>query len=171
MAHDLIELPGGIGLRPTSEGDREFLVRLYGSTRAEELRLVSWTEAEKATFVETQFEAQDAEYRRAYPDGEFLIVVTGSESIGRLYLGRLDGELRVIDIALLPERRGQGIGSALMRWVLARADREGLAVTLHVEPWNPAKHLYERIGFEVVELRGVYEFMRRAPARQLKTAS
>ena len=130
-----------------------------------------WTEAQKAAFVATQFDAQDAAYHGAYPDGEFLIVLKRAQPIGRLYVGRLPGELRIIDVTLMPAHRGQGVGTSLMRWTLERADREGLAATLHVEPWNPAKGLYERLGFATVELRGIYEFMRRPVPAQLKTAS
>jgi ribosomal protein S18 acetylase RimI-like enzyme len=85
----------------------------------------------------------------------------------------MDDELRVIDIALLPEHRGRGIGTALMTWVTAIADREARSVTLHVEPWNPARRLYERLGFASEGLRGIYEFMRRPVATppQLNTAS
>jgi len=171
VADDLIGLPTGITIRPAVAADREFLLNLYAGTRADELSTVPWTEAEKTAFVTMQFEAQDASYRQAYPDGRFHVVVADGEPIGRLYLGRPPGELRVIDVTLVPARRGMGTGSALMAWVLTQADRDGLSVTLHVEPWNPAKRLYERLGFESLEQRGIYEFMRRPPHRQLKTAS
>ena len=171
MVDDLRQLPPGIALRPTTPADREFLLELYGSTRTDELGAVPWAEAAKVGFVTMQFEAQDASYRQAYPDGQFLVVLAAGEPIGRLYLVRLVGELRVIDITLVPARRAKGTGSALMTWVLAQADREALPVTLHVEPWSPAKRLYDRLGFETVEQRGIYEFMRRPPQRQLKTAS
>ena len=171
MADDLTGLPDGLGLRPAGPDDRAFLLGLYATTRADELRPVPWSDDQKAAFVEMQFEAQDSAYRAAYRDGEFLIVLAGSQPIGRLYLGRLPGELRLIDITLTPEHRGTGIGRALIASVLARARGEGLVVTLHVEPWNPARRLYERMGFRTVELRGMYEFMRCGPGGQLKTAS
>jgi ribosomal protein S18 acetylase RimI-like enzyme len=161
VAHDLSGLPRTVTLRPVTPDDREFLLRLYGATREEELALVPWTDPEKAAFVEMQFEAQAASYQAAYPDGEFLVVVLDGDPAGRLYLGRSPGELRLIDIALLPEHRGRGIGTALIEAIVSRADRDCVEVGLHVEPWNPAKRLYERFGFESVELRGIYEFMRR----------
>jgi ribosomal protein S18 acetylase RimI-like enzyme len=74
-------------------------------------------------------------------------------------------------VILAPPQRGRGIGTALMNSLIARADAVDKPVTLHVEPWNPAKNLYERLGFETVELRGIYEFMRRPAQAQLKTAS
>ena len=122
-----------------------------------------WTEAEKSAFISMQFEAQDAAYRMTYPDGRFLIVLGDGEPIGRLYLARLDDEIRIVDIALLPQHRGAGIGSRLIDDVIAEADSAGLAVRLHVEPWNPALRLYERRGFRVVAERGAYLFLERPP--------
>ncbi len=171
MADGLTDLPEGIALRPTVAADRAFLLALYGTTRADELSAVPWAEHEKATFVAMQFDAQDASYRQAFPDGRFLLVLAGDDPIGRLSLARLTDELRIVDIILVPERCGQGIGSVLLAWVLAETDRDGLAATLHVEPWNPAKRLYERLGFQTVEAHGFHEFMRRPARRQLKTAS
>ena len=171
MAHDLSGLPAGVTLRPVKSGDRDFLLHLYGTTREEELALVPWTDGEKAAFLGMQFDAQAVAYREAYPDGEFLVVLLDGDPAGRLYLGRLPGELRLIEIALLPEHRGRGIGTALIAAIVSRAERDGVDVGLHVEPWNPAKRLYELLGFETVELRGIYEFMRRPARVQLKTAS
>ena len=171
MAHDLSGLPAGVTLRPVKSGDRDFLLHLYGTTREEELALVPWTDGEKAAFVRMQFDAQAASYGDTYPDGEFLVVLLDGDPAGRLYLGRLPGELRLIEIALLPEHRGRGIGTALIAAIVSRAEQDGVDVGLHVEPWNPAKRLYERLGFETVELRGIYEFLRRPARVQLKTAS
>jgi ribosomal protein S18 acetylase RimI-like enzyme len=171
VAHELIDLPAGIELRPASPEDREFLVELYRSTRQSELDLVEWTDDAKSAFVDAQFTAQDAAYRAAYPDGQFDVVLVDGRPAGKLYLGRLEGELRVIDIIVAPELRGRGIGTALMRAVIDRAAQDGLDVTLHVEVWNPALRIYERLGFERVETRGINEFLRHRTDRQLKTAS
>lgn len=171
MADSLTDLPAGIGLRPATSSDRGFLLAVYGSTRTEELAVVPWTEEQRLSFIASQFDAQDAYYRQNYPDCEFLVILDDGEQVGRLYLARIEDELRVIDIALLPDRRGRGLGSRVLEWVIDRAAGENRDVTLHVEPWNRAKRLYERLGFESVELRGVYEFMRRARRVQLKTAS
>lgn len=157
MADDLTE----VELRPSTPEDRELLLRLYATTREDELRPVPWSEAEKRAFVEMQFAAQDRAYREAYPEGEFLVVLVAGQPVGRLYHARLPTEVRLVDMILDGPYRGQGIGTRLLAWVIARAERDGLDVTLHVEPWNPARRLYERLGFATVEMRGVYEFMRR----------
>jgi len=111
-----------------------------------------------------QFAAQDRQYRATYPGGRFQIVELGGKPVGRLYSVRLETQLHIIDVALLPAQRGRGIGSILLRNFLAEADAAGLAVTLHVQTQNPARRLYERLGFRRREAGPVYEFMERPRA-------
>ena len=158
--------PLDIALRPATAEDRDLLLAAYASTRSDELASVPWSEDEKAAFVAMQFSAQDDWYRRVYPDGEFLVVMRAGAPIGRLYLADLPDEIRLVDLTLLPEHRGRGIGSRLLAHVVTRADAEGRSVRLHVEPWNPALRLYQRNGFTLLEERGAYLFLERAPARQ-----
>lgn len=164
MVNGLSSTISGVDLRPATPDDREFLLALYRTTREDELALTHWSELEKVAFLDMQFRAQDSHYREVYPDGRFLVVTLDNEPIGRLYVARLPDELRVIDIALMPVQRGEGIGSSLLATVVAEADAAALPVSLHVEPWNPAKRLYERLGFRTIEVRGIYELMERAPA-------
>lgn len=102
-------------------------------------------------------------YQEHYPGAELLVILAGTTPIGRLYLARWDEEHRLMDIALLPEFRGRGIGGALMQGVLDEAARAGKPVRLHVEKFNPVRDYYLRIGFEVIEDRGVYDFMEWTP--------
>lgn len=156
--------PDTVGFRPIRPVDEAFLERLYASTRADEMAMVPWGEAEKAAFLTQQFQAQHKFYQEQFADAEFLIVERGETPIGRLYLDRRDDEHRLIDIALLPEERGQGLGGALMRDVLAEAESAGKAVRIHVEINNPAMHLYERLGFRKIEDQGPYHLMEWRPA-------
>lgn len=163
MADGLTSAPPDLALRPAAADDRAFLVAVYGSTRADELSLVAWADAEKLAFVAMQFDAQETYYRQIYPDAQFLVVICGGTPVGRLYLAHLEREIRIIDIALLAEHRGGGIGSQLLADVIAEADTTGLAVRLHVEPWNRARRLYERLGFRSVAEQGFHLLMERAP--------
>jgi ribosomal protein S18 acetylase RimI-like enzyme len=81
-------------------------------------------------------------------------------SIGRLYVARWEREIRIMDIALLPEHRGAGIGTELLRELQDEARSAGKTLTIHVERFNPALRLYERLGFRQVEDKGVYLLMR-----------
>jgi ribosomal protein S18 acetylase RimI-like enzyme len=144
-------------LRPETAADRPFLLRLYGTLRAEELKLaVDWNDEQKAAFVEMQFTAQSAYYRDHYKGAEFFVVEVGGESVGRFYLHHREREIRLMDISFLPEHRGKGWGSGLLHELLARGEREGKRVTIHVEKFNPALHLYQRLGFKSAADRGVY---------------
>lgn len=157
----MLGLPDGLSLRVALSDDREFLRRVYHSTRLAELSVTGWSVPQIEAFLEAQFEAQDSHYRLHYPQAEFLIVLESARPIGRLYLMEYASELRVMDIALLTEQRGQGFGRALMNAVLARADRAGQRVSLHVESENFARTWYERLGFHNIEDRGVYQYMER----------
>lgn len=142
-----------------AEADLPFLSALYASTRADELAPVPWSEAEKAAFLAQQFHAQHVHYMAHYPDAHWLIVERSGASVGRLYLEWWPSEIRIIDIALMPECRGAGLGRALLEDVMALAGKDGLAVGIHVEKTNPAMSLYRRLGFEVVEDKGVYDLL------------
>jgi len=148
-----------VSLRAAREDDEEFLYRVYAGTRVEELAPVPWSAEQREAFLRMQFHAQDTDYHRNYPDAAFLVVESAGVPIGRLYIDRRPDELRVVDIALLPERRGKGIGGALMEQVLAEAGSRGVPVRIHVEHFNPALHLYQRLGFRRIGDTGVYYFM------------
>jgi ribosomal protein S18 acetylase RimI-like enzyme len=152
-----------LALRPIADEDRDLLYRIYASTREDELARVDWDEGQKAAFLRMQFDAQHRYYHEHYPDAQFQVIMLNSAPAGRLYLHRRMREIRIVDIALLPEFRDRGIGSALLGEILAEADRAGLPVTIHVEYFNPALRLYERLGFRKVEDKGVYYFMERPP--------
>ncbi len=150
-------------LRPLVEDDREFLCRLYASTRADELAPVPWSEAEKAAFLGMQFEAQHKHYMENFTAAEFWILQHDAKPIGRLYVDHRVDEIRIIDIALLPEYRQQGIGGKLLAQIIAKAEAGGLPVRIHVEKNNPALRLYRRLGFEEISDTGVYYLMERPP--------
>lgn len=149
--------------RPATPEDRDFLLELYGSTRAEELAAVEWSAEQRAAFLRQQFEAQDHHYRTHYREAEFLVMVHEGRSVGRLYVARWEREIRVMDIALLPEFRNRGLGLGVMRDLLAEGARTGRAVRVHVEKFNPAVRFYERLGFRIADDRGVYWFLEWLP--------
>jgi ribosomal protein S18 acetylase RimI-like enzyme len=158
-----VVITDSVALRPIEEGDLSFLGGLYGTTRAVEMALVPWSEGEKAAFIGMQFEAQHRFYRAQFSRASFDVILRGERPIGRLYVDRRDGEIRVIDIALLPEFRREGIGGALMRGILDEAAASGRKVTIHVERNNPALRLYLRLGFRQMSDEGIYWLMAWTP--------
>ena len=150
-------------LRPVTGGDREFLVELYDSLREPELAHVPWDAATRRAFIEHQFSAQDAHYRQHYPGATLDIIEFDGEPAGRLYVHRGPGDIRIMDIALVPAFRRRGIGTALLRALIAEGDESGRKLSIHVETNNPARMLYERLGFRVAGEHGVYVLMERPP--------
>lgn len=156
-------MPSSITLRPVRPEDRELLLRLYASTREEELALTDWDEEKKRAFVAGQFAAQDSWYRERYPGASLDVILAGGEPAGRLYVHRREREIRLMDIALLPEHRGRGIGGSLLHDLLAEGAAAGKRVTIHVEVYNPAMRLYERLGFRQAGEIGIYRLMEWSP--------
>lgn len=112
-----------------------------------------------------QFDAQDAWWHENYAEATFDVILADGEPAGRLYVHRGRSEIRIVDIALLPEQRGKGVGTRLLEDLLAEGDAGAKRVTIHVERMNPALRLYDRLGFSVAEDKGVYLFLERPPTR------
>lgn len=147
-------------LRPETEADLPFLRRLYISTRWDELApLIDWTEAQKLAFLESQFALQRHHYRTYYSETDWGVLEHSGVPAGRIYVDRQKDLLLVVDVSLLPEWRGRGIGTMLMEAVCAEAAAAGKAVSVAVEKFNPAQRLYRRLGFREVSDEGIYWFM------------
>lgn len=136
-----------------------FSARVYASTREEELAATGWTAEMKQAFLAQQHDAQHRHYRQHYEVAEWLIVEQDGVPVGRLYRAEWPREIRIIDIALLPEGRGRGIGATIVSSIQAEARALGKAVSIHVEKQNRARSLYQRLGFRVVGDAGVYDLM------------
>ncbi len=120
-------------------------------------------EFQKRQFLDQQFGAQYQHYQIHYPTCERNIIEEDGQAIGRLWIDEWRDQIRLVDIALMPEWRGSGIGTSLLRDVLARGAAAGKPVTIHVEGFNPALRLYERLGFEHVDTNGMYYLMKWTP--------
>lgn len=157
-----------VTLRAIQEEDLEFLLRLYASTRAEEMAIVTdWTDEQKDQFVRMQFQAQHAWYQEHYGGAQLDLILAEGIPAGRFYVHRRETEIRLMDISILPEYRNRGIGTALLRELFAESAATGKPVTIHVERYNPAMRLYERLGFVPIADRGVYLLLQRAPGQPL----
>ena len=152
-------------LRAAEANDTEFLFRLYASTREQELSVLPWSGQEKEAFLRWQFAAQDTHYRARYHGASLDVLLVAGAPAGRLYVSRRPREIRLMDIALLPAFRGHGIGERVLRDLCTEADRDGKVLSMHMESNNPARRLYERLGFRVVHQAepGVYLRLERQP--------
>lgn len=154
-------------LRPAGDSDLAFLRTLYAGTRAREMALLPWCEADKAAFLTQQFDAQHRHYQEHYREAEFSVVLQDGHPIGRLYLFRGPTTYNLMDLSLLADWRGRGIGSYLLSLLAQEADTAGKSIRLYVEPDNPARRLYERFGFTVTSRHPVYLEMHRRCAQRL----
>lgn len=153
----------GLSLRPELPADQQFLLNLYVSVRWEELAPAPWPEETKLAFLQQQFELQTLHYSRHYADTDFGVLLLNGKPIGRWYVHRGPTELRIVDVSLLPACRNQGIATALFEQLFEEADRAGKTVSIHVEKFNPAQHLYRRLGFTEAGDSGPYWLMVRHP--------
>lgn len=156
----------GVTLRPQTQEDYAFLTRLYVSIRWQEVqRVEQWDDATRLAFLEDQYSKQHRHYTTYYTRSDFMIIQQDGQPIGRLLLDRgHPADLRVVDIALLPEARGRGLGQAFLAAVQEEARSEGKKVSIHVEQENPAKRLYNRMGFRDISQSGPYWLLEWEPA-------
>lgn len=151
----------GIACRPATDADLPLLAETYFSTRAEEVAQTGWPVEAQHRFLLQQFEAQHRHYRDNYPTAEWLVIEQAGAPAGRMYLEERPQDLHLIDIALLPEARGSGVGRALLEDLIEAADAAGKGVSIYVERMNPAMRLYLRLGFVKVDEHGIYDLMER----------
>lgn len=148
--------PESLIVRRVLPDDEAFLYKLFCTTRIEEMAAWGWDAAQQETFLKLQFKAQRQHYEIAYPEAGQSILLLDNQPVGRILVFRSEWEFVLVDIALLPEKRGTGIGTGLILELLDEARKAGKPVRLHVEKHNRARRLYERLGFEVIEDTGVH---------------
>lgn len=145
-----------ITLDPATSSDQEFFYRTFASTRASELALTGWSTEQQEVFLRMQFETQRRGYLTQTPDARYWVIRQEGTAVGRLIVDHAPKEIHLIDIGLLPEFRGRGIGSSVMAAIIEEATQEGKAVRLFVERFNPALHWYENLGFRVIASGQIY---------------
>jgi len=136
-----------VTLRTAAADDEEFLIRVYASTREEELALTPWDEAQRDAFVRMQFSAQQSHYKTHYPEAKQAVILLGGEPAGRIYLARLENEIKILDITIMPAQRNLGVGTSILRDLMAEAAAAQKPLRIYVESYNPSGRLFERLGF------------------------
>jgi GNAT superfamily N-acetyltransferase len=154
---------GEVTARPVRlPADAEALISVYAATREAELRVLGWPEGQIDAFIRMQFEAQDRHYRSFYPGASHSVVEVGGQVAGRLIVERSEAEIRIVDLALLPEFRRAGVGSAVVERLCEEADGGGLPIRCHVEQSNEARRFWEHHGLVATGLDGAHIAMERA---------
>jgi ribosomal protein S18 acetylase RimI-like enzyme len=156
--------PPKLNLRPVTKEDDPFLLKVYESTRADELGQVEWAEGQKEMFVRWQFDLQRREYEVRFPDTRYQVVLIDGEPAGRIWVGEDEEQIRLLDIALLPEFQRHGAGTILLRELMKEAANAGKLLRHMVFVLNNDAHrFYERLGFVVIEDLGAYKHMEYRP--------
>lgn len=148
-----------ITFTPVSDENIALAVSAYSSTRELELARVPWTAEQKMAFIQMQFNAQQADYQARFPNAEHFIIEVDGRSAGRLYVARLEDSIRILDLTILPQQRNAGIGTQIIKELMAEAKTADQAVRIYVENFNPSLGLFESLGFVSVEERGVHHLM------------
>jgi ribosomal protein S18 acetylase RimI-like enzyme len=141
-------------LRPVQEEDEALLLEIYASTRADEMALVPWDAAQKQAFVQMQFTAQQTHYRSYFPQATHDIILADGKPIGRLYVDPRETAIHILDVTLLPERRGHGIGTQIIQDLMKEAANGNRSCSIYVEGYNRSLGLFERLGFMKIDENG-----------------
>jgi GNAT superfamily N-acetyltransferase len=161
-------LPGGdtLTLRLVTKEDDPFLLAVYESTRDAELSQAQWPEAQREGFVRWQFDMQRREYDTRFPDACYELILINDEPAGRIWVGEDPRQIRLLDIALLPQFQKRGIGTVLLRELMKEAERAGKVLRHMVFVLNNDAHrFYERLGFVIIEDLGAYKHMEWKPEK------
>ena len=151
---------GKLALRPVTDTDEDFLLSVYASTREDELAQAGWRDEQKYQFLKWQFGLQRREYNASFPGAEYDLILIDDCPAGRIWIARGDAEIRLLDIALLPEFQNRGAGTVLLRRLIDESTRTGKALRHMVFVLNNnARRFYERLGFVVIEDVGAYKHM------------
>lgn len=147
-------------LRSVTDADEEFLLSIYAGTRADELGQAAWEPGQQEAFVKWQFDLQRREYGVRFPDAEYYVIMIDDSRAGRIWIGQDEQQIRLLDIAILPEFQNRGAGTILLRWLIDESKRAGKVLRHMVFVLNNDAHrFYERLGFVVIEEFGAYKHM------------
>ncbi|USG65060.1 GNAT family N-acetyltransferase [Brevibacillus ruminantium] len=149
--------------RAVTETDEVFLFQLYSSTRLDELAAWGWDEVMQQQFLQLQWRAQKHSYAMQYPDAEHILLCYQNIPIGRIIVARSDTAVILVDITILPDYRGMGIGTTLIRELQNEAAASLHPLLLSVLPTNRAMQLYERLGFRAIGSLGLHISMEWTP--------
>lgn len=140
----------GFALRDETADDLPFLRQLFLWERWPMFADLPLPADQKTALINGQFDLQHRQYAANHPGARFLILSDAAGPVGRICVADSAGDLLLVDVLIRPDRRGQGIGAALLGGLVDTARAQGCGVRLRVHKGNPAQALYERLGFRTV---------------------
>ena len=149
LVSSLAKMKDKMKLRVALPEEEDTLYSLFVSTRKSEFAILEWDEQQIEGLLRMQYDAQKAFYQQQFPNAKYEIIMYKGLGIGRLITEIQQEAIRLIDIFIIPEYRGRGICTALLREFQHVAAELRLPIELNVLMGNPAQRLYERCGFVV----------------------
>ena len=162
---DLSKVGKVLRLRPVTPDDEETLLKIYASTREDEMKqAVDWTPEQKEMFLRWQLEMQRRDYEARFPQADYQLILFDGKPAGRLWVARTPEQIRLLDIAVLPEFQNRKIGTYLLRNLIRESEETGTPLRHMIFKLNTgARRFYERLGFRLIEDERMYLLMERHP--------
>lgn len=165
---DLAKVRARLSLRPVTPEDEDLLLKIYSSTREEEMKQAAgWTDEQKEMFLRWQLEMQRKDYEARFPSADYHVILFEGEPAGRLWVARTPEQIRLLDIALLPRFQNRKIGTTILRNLIEESEETGIPLRHMIFKLNTeARRFYERLGFRLIEDERMYLLMERHPGRE-----
>jgi len=151
--------PKDVTLRLATADDDSFLLELYRANRFTELQRANWDAATLDAFLRSQFDTRQSQYDLRFPRAQNWIIQRGEQPVGRHLIQPGSTVWEFLDLGVLPSCQNQGIGSWVFETHLNEAISASARVRLCVRSESPARRLYQRFRFLVVDSNGVYDEM------------
>jgi ribosomal protein S18 acetylase RimI-like enzyme len=140
------------GSRLARPQDDAFLFRLFARDRADQLTAAGIPEMHAEKLIEMQYRGQRTTWAARYPHAENRILITAnSTSCGRVLIDRRPARWRIVDIGVLAAHRGRGLATRAIEQCQTHCRNTQMRLELQVNPENPARRLYERLGFRAIQ--------------------
>jgi len=136
-------------LRPATPDDEDLLFRLFAESQ-QELRVSLGNDALWQSLLTLQYRGRKMTYAAAYAEAEDSILCEADGTpVGRLLVERKPDCWQIVDVAVLASHRGRGLATWALESCRQQCGEAGAKLALQVKPENPARRLYERLGFRV----------------------
>lgn len=143
-----------ITFRQARKEDYEFLWNLHKTTMKSYVdETWGWDEEFQEEYFSNQFETKNIQ-----------LIIVNDAIIGAIKIHNRENELFVANFEIVPESQNKGIGSTILNRIISNSDRKKKPIKLQVLKINPAKRLYKRLGFEIVDKTETHFIMARSVA-------
>ncbi|WP_127534133.1 GNAT family N-acetyltransferase [Paenibacillus kobensis] len=149
---------GGIQLSLTQPED-PFMLAVYEAVRREEMAQWGWDETAAVSFIAMQYDMQQRSYAMHYPESKLFTVLIQGATVGKLHVADDLEAVTLVDVALLPQYQGQGLGTALVRGLQRYVQEARKPLRLTANAGSRASRLYEKLGFRILEANEVVSRM------------